>query len=407
MRNKKISGIIGMFSLVMFLIVNPVESFSGEKWVTHLCLSDYTGPVAGICTPGDMGITDYYKDINEKGGILGVKIRFIGVDTRYDVARGVSAYKRYRKTPRLLVVVANGTTFGKAIYPILERDKLTMYVPGDGEFVAKIGRTFITGQCYQDTFGAALDWMVKDWQEKGNPGTPNIGYIGFDSAAGREPLRGGKEYAEKIGVKLLKPEFFPTGSTDHTTYLTRLKGADYIYVEGADPSHTNVIRDAYRMGMTKNIQFVCDCWGPTMGVGVKAHSKELQGVVIATHTIRGTDAQAHPLVKKLWTKYRKKPISEMSPIYAAGMTGPMHFVAALEIALKNVGYEKIDGEAIYQAFQKLTGKDTTQGIQGPCTYSPTERRGSKQIRFYRVAGKKVVPISGWTTAPDTVSLYKF
>ncbi|MBW2020699.1 MAG: ABC transporter substrate-binding protein [Deltaproteobacteria bacterium] len=404
MKDKKI---IGMFCLLTLLMVSPNISYGAEKSVAYLSLSDYTGPVAGIVTPGDMGAEDYFKYINEKGGIRGVKIRYITVDTRYDVARAMSAYKRYHKTPRLLITVANGTHIGKAIYPILERDKLIMSAPGDGEFVAKIGRTFITGQCYQDTFGAALDWMVKDWQEKGNHGKPIVGYIGFDSAAGREPLRGGKEYAEKIGVKLLKPEFFPMGSTDHTTYLTRLKSANYIYVEGADPSHTNVIRDAYRMGMTKNVQFVCDVWGPTMGVGVKAHPKELQRVVIVSYTLRGTDAHAHPLARMLWTKYRKKSISEMSPIYAAGLVMPMHFVAALEIALKHVGYKNIDGEAIYQAYQKLTGKDTTEGIQGPCTYSPTERRGSNQVRIYRIVDKKVVPISGWLTAPDTVSLHKF
>lgn len=406
---KKTIGSTGMFFLLIFLVVTFTTSHAAEKQVAYLSLSDYTGPVAGIVAPGDMGAVDFFKYINDKGGVQGVKIRFITVDTRYDVARAMSAYKRYRKTPKLLLTVAQGTHMGKAIYPILERDKLIMSIPGDGEFVSKnkIGRAFTTGDCYQDTFGAALDWMVRDWEKKGKPGKPTIGYIGFDSSAGKEPLRGGKEYAEKIGVKLLKPEFFPVGSSDHTTYLTRLKGADYIYVEGANPSHTNVIRDAHRMGMTKNIQFVCDVWGPIMGEGLKAHAKELQGVVIATYTIRGTDVYAHPLVKKLWAKYRKKPISEMSPIYAAGLVMPMHFVAGLEIALKKVGYEKIDGEAIYQAYQKLTGKDTTQGVQGPCTYSPTERRGSKVVRFYKVVGEKIVPISGWITAPDTVSLHKF
>jgi len=84
----------------------------------------------------------------------------------------------------------------------------------------------------------------------------------------------------------------------------------------------------------------------------------------------------------------------------------MDFEEGLKIALKDVGYKKLNGEAMFQAYQKLTGFKR-QGITGPNAYSPTSRRGSLEIKFYRVKSAKVVPITEWKKAPDAVSLHKF
>jgi branched-chain amino acid transport system substrate-binding protein len=407
MKNNALLAFVGALLLVLALAVNPTPGLGAEKHVTYLSLADYTGPIAGLNVPADMGCEDYFKYINERGGVQGIKVKFIGVDTRYDVARGVSAYKRYRRAHKLLVANAINTGLGKALVPLIKRDKLIMLAAGEGEAQAHIGYTFLWGQCYQDAFGAALDWMVEDWQKKGNSGTPVVGFMSWDNPYGREPLKGGKEYAEKIGVKLLPPEFFPPGSLKHDVWLTRLAkgGANYIYVGGVDPTPTNVVRDAYALGLTKKIQMVCDFWGPAMGVGVKAHPKELEGAVVTVYYLRGTDAFKHPMAK-LWTKYRKTPISQMPPNYLSGQAWGMAYEEGLKIALKDVGYDKLNGEAMYRAYQKLTGRKIFQGIQGPCAYSPTSRLGSKEIKFYRVTDGKVVPITDWRVAPATVSLYK-
>ncbi|MBM4450769.1 MAG: hypothetical protein FJ022_08280, partial [Chloroflexi bacterium] len=104
------------------LLISLVPLFSGcrtsaptaEKSVALLNLSDLTGPLGGINVPGATGGDDYLKDINEKGGVEGIKINQIVVDTRYDTARAVSAYKRYRAEPKLLMVLAISTGVAKA-----------------------------------------------------------------------------------------------------------------------------------------------------------------------------------------------------------------------------------------------------------------------------------------------------
>jgi branched-chain amino acid transport system substrate-binding protein len=398
---------LGILALGVLFFTPCGDSRAQEKLVTYLSLADYTGAIAGLNVPGDMGVEDYFKELNARGGVEGVKVKFIGVDTRYDVARGVSAYKRYRTEPKLLVVNAIGTPIGKAVGPLATKDKLVQLVPGDGEFQAKLGRIFIWGPAYQDSFAAALDWMVSDWKAKGKAGTPKIGFISWDSPYGKEFLRGGKEYGEKIGVGLLKPEFFPPGALDHTVYLTRLAsaGANYIFAGGVDPTPTNIIRDAHKLGLTKTIQFINDYWGPTEPVGIRAHPEALEGAVITSYYIRGEEAKKHPLAS-LWTKYRGKPISDLNESYIFGTVWGMDFEEALKIALKDVGYERLDGESIFKAYQRLTGFKR-QGVTGPNAYSPTSRRGSLEVKFYQVKSARAVAITDWIKAPDSVSLHKF
>ena len=392
--------------LAICLSVVTFSSSSSAKEVAYLSLADYTGPIAGLNVPADMGLEDYIKEINAKGGVDGVKIKLIGIDTRYDTARAVSAYKRYRRDPKLLVVNSISTAIGKAIARLIERDKRLQLVPGDGEFQAHLGRTFIWGPAYQDAFAASLDWIMDDWKAKGKSGAPVVGFLNWDNAYGREHLRGGKEYAEKLGIKLLPPEFFPPGTLKHDVYLTRLAeaGANYIHAGGVDPTPTNVIRDAYALGLTKKIQFTTGYWGPT-ALGLSIHAKKLEGIVNYSFFLRGEEARENKAVTDLWKKYRGS-LDKFNGVYGMGMAWGMTYVAGLKAALKAVGYEKLKGDDMYKAYQRITGLERA-GVQGPCAYAPDSRRGSLKIKMYQVKNGKIVPISGWRKAPDAVSLHKF
>jgi branched-chain amino acid transport system substrate-binding protein len=251
-----------------------------------------------------------------------------------------------------------------------------------------------------------MDWVMEDWKSKGKSGAPVVGYISWDNPYGREPLRGGTEYAEKLGIQVLPPEFFPPGTLKHDAYLTRLadNGADYIWAGGVDPTPTNIIRDAYSLGLTKKIQFLNGYWGPTaLGLGV--HAEALEGTAIVSFYQRGEDAKANTFVTDQWKKYRGD-MDKFNEVYGMGMSWGMTFVAGLKEALTEVSYEELEAEDMFQAYQRITGLEKN-GIQGPCAYSPTSRRGSLEVKIYRVRGGKIVPDTDWRKAPDAVSLHKF
>jgi branched-chain amino acid transport system substrate-binding protein len=378
-----------------------------EKYVTFLSLSDLTGPGAGLVFPVVEAMNFGFEDINAKGGVDGVKLNVVTVDTRYDTARTVSAYKRYRTEHKVLYAFIPLTPGVKALEPLMKADKVPSMTPADGEFQAHIGWVFLAALPYQDGFAASLDWMLKDWKAKGNQGAPAVGYLSWDSAYGREALRGGKEYAEKMGVKLLNPEFFPTGSADHTVWLSRINdsGASYCFIGGVDPTQSLILRDAAKLGLTKKIQFVSDFWGLDENVGIKVHPEATEGAVLVSPFVRGDEGRKIPYVVETWNRHMKAPISESKALFPGGVLMSRHVEQALKIALKDVGYDKMDGEAMYKAYQKLTGFDSG-GVMGPgCAYSPTSRKSNEFVRFYRVQSGKTVPITDWVKAPDAVSLY--
>lgn len=391
--------------VTFILALKPLEGQAKE--VTWVELADLTGPVAGLDVPGTMGLEDYFKDLNGRGGVEGVKVKFVCVDTRYDVARALSAFKRYRRDEEVLAMGIVSTPLGKMLKEILGKEKMVITCPGDGEFQAHIGNFFTWGPTYQDAFAAALDWILEDWRKKGQPGKPKVTLLAWDTPYGKEPLRGGKEYAERIGIELLTPEFFPMGTPKHDVYLSRIEasGANYVYVAAVDPIPTNIMRDASAMGLTKKIQFVSDYWGPT-ALGVGTHPEAVEGMVMVSFFLRGDEAQNHPLTKRIWTTYRKEPPEKMNEMYGTGLVWGMNFEAALKDAIKRVGKEKLTREAIYESYERLTGM-SREGITGPCAYSKTSRRGSQQVRFYRCVKGKLVPITDWVTAPDAVSLHKW
>jgi branched-chain amino acid transport system substrate-binding protein len=383
------------------------EAQPEEKYVTFLSLSDITGPSAGLIAPLQETVGWGFEDINARGGVDGVKVKSIVIDTRYDVARAASAYKRHQAEHKLVMAFIPQTAAGKALAPLMEQNKLSSLTPADGEFQAIMGKTFLLLTPYQDAFGATIDWILSDWKAKGKDGVPTIGYLCWDSPYGREPLRGGKEYAEKKGVKLLPPEFFPAGAADHTVWLTRISnaGADYCIIGGVDPTPSLILRDANKLGLTKKIQFVDALYcGPDEPVGIKLHPEAVEGSVLCSAILRGEEARKNPLIQSMWTKYANRPITEMRALSPGGFLICKDFEKALSIALKDVGYEKLTAEDVYQAYQKITG-NSREGILGDCLYSPTSRRSSDAVKFYKVVNSKVVPITDWIKAPDTVSLH--
>jgi branched-chain amino acid transport system substrate-binding protein len=406
--NMKKIGIV-VLGVIFSLAIGSGSTLAAERSVNMLFSGQLTGPGGSIVVPLFQGADDYIKEINAKGGVDGIKINWIVSDSRYDVARAISFYQRYRKTPRLLTMLVCGTPHTYALQPLATRDKIPLFsTSGGGRFVLEPGYVFFTTPPFQNVTGADLDWIVADWKKKGKSGKPTVGLMAWQGSAGKESVNGSIQYAKKLGVKFLPPEFFPPGSLKFDTWLIRLadQGADYIIIVGTDPDPVFIIRDAHGLGLTEKIQFISWLWGLTRTIGLKLVKPELlEGAVGSTFFLMGDEAVSHPSAE-LFDKYQKLPRSEMNSMYLTGVAVAKVFEKALRIALRDVGYEKINGEAFYKALQKVQG-DVTEGIQGHVGLGPKMRVMSDEIRFYRVTKGKLAPIRGWAKTPDCVSLGEF
>lgn len=385
----------------------PAKPKVVEKFVTMLDITDITGPAGTICYPHTIALEDNFKRINGEGGVDGVKINVISVDCRYDVARGVSAYKRYRTEPKLVFVGVDITGTTLALLEYFEKDKMCAFSPGGGVFAGRPGRVFLVFSTYQDAFAAYMDKATADWKAKGLPGEPNFAYISVDNPAGREGLNGSLEYAQQKGYKIVATEFAPVGTMDFTPFLLRLKekGAKRIFIgDWFDPSPAMIVRDARKLGLTEDMQFCADVWGFTKPA-LKTFGESLEGMLVCSPFLRGVEADKS-FAAEVWMGSGRGTLEEMSELYLVGIISSVRLSEALRLALKEVGYEKVNGEAIFEASKKITGFDP-KGLAGPTTWSEKERRGSRTVKFYQVKGGKTVPLTDWVETPDAVSLYKW
>jgi branched-chain amino acid transport system substrate-binding protein len=397
-----------LLAVLLSLVILPGTIFAEEKAVNVLICGMMTGPASSVDLPSLQGSMDYFDELNTKGGINGVKVNYIASDNRYDVARSVSFYQRYRKTPKTVAFILHSVPATYALKPLITRDKVPVLTTGGGLFQHKPGYVFISLAPFADIVGADMDWIVADWKKKGNSGMPTVGIMAWEGAGGQSSLNGSVEYAEKIGINLLPIERFPPGSLKFDTYLIRLaeQGANYININSVDPDSIFIIRDAHGLGLTDKIQFVAYMYSLLSTVGLKLVEPEVvEGAVASTTWLMGEDRLKHP-VTKLFSKYRKKPVSEMNNNYLWGVSSAKVVEVAIRMALKEVGYEKINGEAVYKALQKVQG-DVTEGMMGPVVFGPKSRKMTDTVKFYRVTKGKLEPISGWVKCPDTIALHKW
>ena len=93
-------------------------------------VSDLTGPTAiGGVGMAD-GIVSFFKDLNEKGGINGRKVKVIVEDCAYSPAKAVAAAKKLMAKDGVFALVSPwGTAPSTALFPIAKKQKIPIARP--------------------------------------------------------------------------------------------------------------------------------------------------------------------------------------------------------------------------------------------------------------------------------------
>jgi len=417
-----VNGKLALFLSILFSISLLVVGYgcrggapAEEKYVTFLDIADLTGVTAGGSQFYPVGLGYYFRMLNEQGGVEGVKIKHIVVDTRYDTARAMTSYRRYHGEHKVLVVRSVSTPQGKILEPIIAKDHIVGLAPPDGEMMAKPGWTFIWFAPYQNQYAAAIDFVIQDWKAKGLQGVPVMGGVFWDNQAGRETANGGPEYGAQLEaqgkIKVLPQEFIPIAAPEVTAYLARIEaaGANYCMIfTGPDPAGTLVARDAYKMGLNSKMTFIQGMYGPDLQSGLKSHPEAVEGSYIISPFIRGEEFLNYPLTKTFSERYADG--AQLNEYNIFGYVFGNEFENALKIALDAVGYEKLDGVAMFDAYKNLTGV-SYDGMIGPedhgYEFSETGRSPSSWCKMYKIVGGEVTPYSDWFKATDVVPLHQW
>ncbi len=358
---------------------------------------DQTGPLAEPSTKGVLPISKaLYTWVNDTNYIPGIKIEYVAEDDRYDRAQIVTAYKRLQAKKPLVIQVYTGDN-AEVLKPFGARDQIPIVTYGGGtKAIDPPGWTFVTVCMYDSQVIAILNWINDSWDVGGMGRPARYVHAGWDNAMGSTGVLPGQLYAAKLPtVDFVSAEIVPPGTMDMSANAIRLKqiDPDYVWMALIAPPASSLLKTAKAQGMDLK-PFI---WGDYSVFMFNTALRILgeEGVDGSLHSTsyfhKSMDTPGTKRMFELWDKYVKTdywPTIGMMVGYNPAQT----IVEGIKRAVANVGVEKLDGVAIYEALQTIKNWET--GTMLPLTFGPDRRDGSREAMFYQRKGGEFLPIFG-------------
>ncbi|MDY6912794.1 MAG: ABC transporter substrate-binding protein, partial [Chloroflexota bacterium] len=163
------------------------EATPEEKWVKMLDLTDLTGPVGGILTPISEGLKAYFSHMNDAGGIDGVKVEWVVVDTQYNPAVAQSSYERMKEDSVLVLSYAFMMDW---FVEVSKRDKKVIFSasPTPGAFFPAQPYMYSGAIWGPDTSAAGIQWYKDNVYQEDRP--MKVAFIYTDAPAGKGYILG-------------------------------------------------------------------------------------------------------------------------------------------------------------------------------------------------------------------------
>jgi len=239
-------------------LLAPVSSAQAEETQFFPSLVYRTGPYAPNGTPFANGYSDYYRLVNERGGINGVKVIVEECETGYSTDRIVECYERLKgKNGGATVIqpLSTGGTF--ALTEKAPVDKIPLITAGLGRSESEDGGIFKWNFPLLGTYWVAADVLVQHvGKEAGGLDKlkgKKIALVYHDSAYGKEPIPLMKKRAEMHGFDLqLLPVAHPGVEQKATWLQIRRDRPDYVFLWGWGVMNSTSIKEAVATGYPRN-----------------------------------------------------------------------------------------------------------------------------------------------------------
>jgi branched-chain amino acid transport system substrate-binding protein len=188
-------------------------------------------PMTGVFAFAGIGINaglqDYFKIVNDAGGIKGRKIRYVFEDTGYKPDISVAAFKKLTGANKISLYYGDSTAFQRTINP--ELDRLGSIMMAGASFATEINDAkkfpsqFIAGPDYSEQIGILLRHIAKEKPKA------KVAIVYSDSEFGRDPVDEFREMSKKLGLTVAVEIQTAPGSVDVSTEVIKLRRADPDY----------------------------------------------------------------------------------------------------------------------------------------------------------------------------------
>ena len=349
-----------------------------------------TGVFAFAGTNVHAGISDYVKLINEQGGIMGRKVRYVYEDTGYKVDASVAAFKKLTSQYPVHLYYGDSTAFSKTINPELNR--MGSILMAGTSFATELNDPqqypyqFIAGPDYAGMFQLLLKYIANEKPDA------KVAFVYSDTEFGRDPIAENKKTVEDLGLNLVAEVITPPGSVDISTEVLKLRRAtpDYTifhgYVLSPIPEFISLAR---KMGMQS--EFMGTFWSMDKN-NIMKMGKDADGFIGVMPYRYSDDVSADaPMLEKI---QQIRP-GYQSTTYIQGFFAAMMLFESARRTL--AAGQELNADNLKAAFSSIKHFDTGGIIGVPIS---VQGNSIPVGRIYRadIKNEKMLPVSDWLTA---------
>ncbi len=360
--------------------------------------------MGGITGPAAAAVSNIIQEIkaaleyasNVEGGIEGLKLNVKVADNKGTLEGAVLAYKELRDSFKPQIYFVDADLYYLGIKDMIDQDRAVFLCPAanDQRWYNPPDRMFCVSTPPSDAFAGYCRWVLQDW--KGTE-KPKIGVLYWDLASGPMYWKPAEAWVTKQGVDLV-PVQYPIQSLSYTTQLMHLRdaGVNYIWMSGMSQGAVMAIRDWNALGMNTKVPITFS-EGNESDVIVNLAGKEAEGYyIIRAESPYSENSEGAQLYSKIikWSQNKDKWSDNRLMINIKAT-----ITAAVKQAIQDVGKDKIDGEAMYNALKKLTAIDTW-GNSKDFGFGPNARVGVHTIKIAKFTQTGTVAASDWISIPN-------
>ncbi|RJP57609.1 MAG: hypothetical protein C4549_04990 [Deltaproteobacteria bacterium] len=401
MKKKLLQGslkkLLVFFGFVFLLLMGEGSSFAEEvRGVTNDTIKigiiiDQTGPAAFVGIPYTEAVRNYFRYVNEQGGISGRKVSVLVEDDRYTIPGSIAAFKKLMyKDSALALMFLGGTGQAMALFSQVEKEKVPVMVGSLAEKMVNPFRRYIfnPGASYEDQIKVIFDYVMTDLRAK----NPRIAVVYPDLEFGKTNMVAARATSHSYGIKLAGEIVVGLAALDTTSQVLQMKktGADYVILVEDVGSAISILRDSRKFGFTP--QFIGFYYACDEAV-LRGARKAAEGYV-AAHTLSSwyDDTPGMAKLREITLKY--KPGSEKpyrNKFYTQGWQNGMILAEGMKRAGKD-----LNNDTFVTALETLKNFDTG-GLSAPVTYTSTNHKAGNESKFYKgdLDKEVLIPFTGW------------
>jgi branched-chain amino acid transport system substrate-binding protein len=388
------------------------DNLEGET-ITIYHFGDLSGPYAAITSPLINGMQDAVNAVNANGGIRGATIEVKFIDTGGSVDESVSAYERFTgEDANAMLMFTYGSPEVEALASRFAEDKIVNLSAGlsaVGFYGPDSGYTFGLGPIYPDQFGLFLDWLTANWADVKPAGAGDeikLAHISWPGAFGQGALTPEtRAYAAALGVEIVTEETYdlsPTADTTTALLTAQAAGANVLWTNTLAFGPAALMNGIGALGLQDQFVVAGANWGMDVATFAFVQDPALAAGFIAPFPSLWWNDADHPGIQKIveiFTANSRTP-GEQNAGYLIINAGVDLAVSVIEMAIDEVGFDALNGEAIYNV---LTAKGPFEPLDGVLRLDYSDGSRSPhvaQIRQIQGGPAQFNVLQDWTETPD-------